>query len=234
MPCALHIFAFDGQFLEELFTGPGTCINDFNIFFRPETAEGDKLSGQVLYSYRLAHIEHENLPTFSHGGRLQNKLAGFRYGHKVPLHVGMRHGHGPAFRYLFLKNRHDRTFRVEDVAEPHRDEVCFTGPAEVLNIHLCDSFGGPHDTGRIDGFVGADHDEVHGDVPVCGICEDLRTDHIVLDRFARIKLHQRDMLVSGSVNDNLRLILFKNLIHSVFVGDIADKRFNIDPRKPFA
>src|SRR5262249_37693856 len=45
---------------------------------------------------------------------------------------------------------------------------------------------------------------------------------VVLDRFGRVGFHQRNVLVSGRVEDHVRAVSGQDLPHARFVGHVAD------------
>ena len=59
---------------------------------------------------------------------------------------------------------------------------------------------------------------------VGGIGDGLRAQDVVLDGLAGVEFHQRDVLVGGGVDDDLRSVLLEDRLHAHPVGDVADQR----------
>ncbi|MBA7678965.1 hypothetical protein ES703_87245 [subsurface metagenome] len=66
---------------------------------------------------------------------------------------------------------------------------------------------------------------------ICSISNDLCACNIIFDSFSGVELHQRYVLVSGCVNNDLRFILFEDFVHADFVGNVTNERFYADCRK---
>ena len=145
----------------------------------------------------------------------------------------MCNGYGAAFGYLLFEDRYDWAIGAEHVSEADSYKVRFAGSVEVLNIHFRNSLWRAHYAGWIDGFIGAYHYKVCSAETVCGVSDDLGADDIVPDCLAGVKLHQRYVLMSGGVNDDLRFVVFKNFVHTGTVGNVANNRFYGDGGKLF-
>ena len=81
---------------------------------------------------------------------------------------------------------------------------------EVLlpfGLGLDDQFGEPlrraHHVGRVHRFVGRDQDEAVDAELVGRLGHQPRAAHVVLDRLARVLLHERHVLVSRRMEDDL-------------------------------
>ena len=59
-------------------------------------------------------------------------------------------------------------------------------------------------------FVGAHHYKISSTKSICGISNDFCAHNVIFDRFSRVELHQRHMLMSSGVDKNLGFVLFEN------------------------
>ena len=73
-----------------------------------------------------------------------------------------------------------------------------------LDDQLGDRLRRAHHAGRIHRLVGGDQDEALDAVLASACGEDPGADDVVLDRLARVRLHQRHVLVRGGVEDEVR------------------------------
>ena len=90
-------------------------------------------------------------------------------------------------------------------------------PVEGLNNHLAHALRRAHDIGWVDGLVSAHQHKALAAVHHGGITGLVCTENVVLDGLAGTSLHQRHMLVSCRMIHDIRLILFKELIHAAAV-----------------
>src|SRR5580704_15769020 len=102
MTCRDSILFQPAQFLIELFAGPDAGKLDANIDVRLQSTEQNQVTGEILNSYRLAHIEHKDFPSLPHRSSLQNEARCFRYRHEKPANFRMRNRHRPTRRNLPL------------------------------------------------------------------------------------------------------------------------------------
>ena len=141
---------------------------------------------------------------------------------KKRRHAGIGDGDRPAAANLLLEDGHHGAFRSEDVAEADGSESRRGDLGEGVDVSLGQVLGGAHDARGVDRLVGGDEDEI-ADAEFRGqVGQALRAADVVLDRLADIGLHQRDVLVGGGVEDDLRLVFLEELPHSRLVGDAGD------------
>src|SRR6266850_3359588 len=149
------------EFFEQLFARAESSELDLNILIGRKTGDFDQLPRQVHDLDRLAHVQGEDLTAESQGSALQHEPDGFRNGHEIAHDIRMSDFDRPTGGNLLVENRHDTARRTQHIAEPHRHETgCFrVSFVERLHAHFRQSFGCPHDVGRIDGLIARDEDE---------------------------------------------------------------------------
>src|SRR3569833_117704 len=106
------------HFFVMLFARPGAGELDPDVFVRPQSRKQDQIARQIDDPDRIAHIENEYLAAASHGGSLQDKLAGFGDRHEEALHFGVRHRDRSAREDLLFESRHHADDAYEHVTEP--------------------------------------------------------------------------------------------------------------------
>ena len=116
----------------------------------------------------------------------------------------MRYRDRTAAGNLFAEYRHDAARRVEHVAESHRDEPAIRCGGAGLHVLFGQPFTCSHHAGGIHGLVGGNHHERASAVFVGQIDEIARGQDDVFHRFAAMRLHERDVLVSRRVKDDFR------------------------------
>jgi len=89
---------------------------------------------------------------------------------------------------------------------------------------LGNALGCAHDTGGIDGLVGGDEDELFGAVTDCGLCERKGSDGVVLDGRKWMKLHERDVLEGGGMEDDVRTMMLEGFFKRGYVTDAGEDR----------
>src|ERR1039457_7100771 len=222
-----------GEFLVEFLPGADTGENNFDVLFWPEAREQDEIAGQIQNPDRLAHVQNEDLATLAHGGSLNDELGGLRDRHEVPAHLWMRDGDGLARGDLLFEKGKHASVAAQDVAETDGD-ILRAAVLEGVDQQLGDALGNAHDAGRADRLVGRDHDEV-GDPVLRGGDGDIPgPDHVVLDGFEHVGLHQGDVLVGRGVVEDRRTIFFENLGQTLQVADIADLGIELEAGKALA
>ena len=105
--------------------------------------------------------------------------------------------------------------------------------AQALHIHLCQTFGSSHDVGRVDGFIGRDHDELIYVVLDCHISYVTRTINIRMDGFAGVLFHQGHMLVGGGMEHDMGTETLVDAFDTVDHADVSHDRGKLDIRELF-
>ncbi len=126
----------------------------------------------------------------------------------------MGNGNGSACLDLAAEQRNHGAVRAQHVAEACGDKLglaALTGM--ILHDHLTTALGRAHDVGGIDRLIGGDHDKSLYPVFFSKIDHVERAEDIVLNRFGRRNLHQRNMFMRRRVEHDLRLILGKDAVH---------------------
>ena len=76
----------------------------------------------INYSDGLAHIQQEHIAAFSQSAGLDHELSRFWDRHEIASYIAVGQRNRPAFSYLLLKARHNRTTRTENIAKSdHRE-----------------------------------------------------------------------------------------------------------------
>ena len=233
-----HFGFVDQQFLKQFLARAQSGVFDLDILVGRQSGEFDHTTCHVGDLDRFTHIEDEHLVAFAHERSFKHQSAGFRDGHEVTDDVGMRDSERAAFRQLFAETRDDRAVAAQHIAEACGDEACLSsdrtflnGETEALDIHLGEAFGGAHDVGGVDGFVGRDLDELLHLIFDRGVGDDVGAIDIGMDRFAGILLHERHMFVGSGMEDDLRAVSPEDIVHTVHHPDVADDGEDLNLRE---
>ncbi|MPN18169.1 hypothetical protein SDC9_165527 [bioreactor metagenome] len=97
---------------------------------------------------------------------------------------------------------------------------------QTLHDLLGHAFGRAHDAGRINCFVGRDHDKSFYTFFAGKAGSSPAAVNIVADSFFWLCFHQRYMLVSSGMKNNLRFITVENTGHTFCVADAGNNRHN--------
>ena len=84
-----------------------------------------------------------------------------------------------------------------------------------MDYNLCCSFGGAHDTDRVNCFVCGDQQEALGLVAVSCFCYVLGAEDVILDGFFPIAFHEWYVLVGGGVENYCGFVCSKDLVDMV-------------------
>ena len=126
---------------------------------------------------------------------------------------------------LLAEQWHHRAIRAQHIAETRGNELGVALAA--LRVNLSDTFGGTHHIGRVDGFVGRNHDEFlhaifHGQVG-----HELGAKHVDKHGFVSVLLHERHMLVGCSMEHHLRMVSLKDHSHANWVFHVGDNESHL-------
>ena len=100
--------------------------------------------------------------------------------------------------------------------------------AQALHIHFRQTLGRSHDIGRVDGFIGRDHDELVYVVLDCHIGYVTRTVDIRMDGFAGVLFHQWHMLVGGGMEDQLGMETLIDAFDTMDHANVSHDRGKLD------
>ena len=212
------------QLLEELLPRTDACVRYLDVIPRLEAGEAYQVFGEVGDFHRFAHVEDEDGAVVLHASCLQNELRGFGDGHEVARHVGVGDGDGAAPADLLFEGGDDASPAAEDIAEADGDEGAPLSCAgrRRADDHLGDALGGAHDGGGVDGLVGGDVDEDFDGVFKRQLSEVRRAEDVVEYCLLGVLLHQRDVLVRGGVEDDLRMEAFEDAGQPLAVAHVGD------------
>ena len=140
----------------------------------------------------------------------------------------MRHRNRATLGNLFAEARQYRAIGTQHITKTsgHKFGLTFY-PAilhrltQTLHINFGHTLGSTHDIGRIHRLVGGNHNHLFHIVFQREIGQVFATAHIHTNSFARIFFHQRNMLISSGMENNLRTILFENCIQTIFVQHVT-------------
>ena len=171
-------------------------------------------------------------PPRRQGGGLQDELHRLRDAHEEAGHPGVRDRHRAAGLDLADEGRDDAAARAQHVAEADGAEVR-AGAAGAQHELLPDGLGRAHHAARAHGLVGRDEDEALGAGHLRGVDEVLRAPDVGLHRLARVVLQQRDVLVRGGVEHDLRAVHGEHAVHQAALADVAEDLHGVAvPRSP--
>ena len=99
---------------------------------------------------------------------------------------------------------------------------------EGLDDHLAESLAGAHDVGGVHGLVGGDQDKTLTAVDHGSVGRLIGADGVVLDGLTGTVFHEGDVLMGGSVVDDLGMVLFKDLEDTAAVADGTDQGHEVE------
>lgn len=208
----------------------GEPIGTFIVRTRTEAME----PGRAFYAFAEHDAigfacEDEDLAAFTHSAGFENKLTCLRNEHEVADNVRMGDSNGPALLNLLFKKRNNGTIATQDIAETSGDKLGFAlyltindSLIKALAINLTDALGATHDVGGVNGLIGGDHHELLGAVLNRQVGNDASTCDIVADGLNGVVLHHGHVLIGGRMEDILRTMFSKKLLHVVFIGNGSD------------
>jgi hypothetical protein len=189
----------------QLLAGADADELDRDVALRLPAREPDHVVREVHDLHRLAHVEHEDVAALADRPGLDDELYGLRDGHEVALHVRVRDRDRPAPGDLAPEERDDAARGAEHVAEADGDEARAVRPARRggLDQPLAEGLRLAEHVLRSHRLVGGDeHEALHaalgGDLG-----DDPRANDVVSHRLERVRLHERDVLVGGRVEDDI-------------------------------
>ena len=106
--------------------------------------------------------------------------------------------------------------------------VLFYGEAEGLNVDLGEALGATHDVGGVDGLVGRDHDHLLNTVLDTLVGDIAGASDIDEDGLAGVLLHQGDVLIGCSMEDNSGTVLAEGEIETGKDTHIADDGHEVE------
>ncbi|CDB57126.1 putative uncharacterized protein [Bacteroides ovatus CAG:22] len=99
--------------------------------------------------------------------------------------------------------------------------------SQTLYIDFCQTFGASHYISRIYSFIRRHHNHLFSTILHSHVSHLTRTGHIDKHSLTRIFLHQRNMFISGSVKNNLRMIRFEDHTNTFLHTHITNHRNKI-------
>ena len=134
----------------------------------------------------------------------------------------MRHSDGSALGDLLLEDGNNRAIRPQHVSETHGREHRRRRLRVMLHDHLAHALGRAHNGCGVDRLVGRDEYEAV-DVELVRQADRVeRAEHVVLYRFARTHLHERHVLVCGSMEHRMRTVAPEHVAQPVDVAHASD------------
>src|SRR5208283_3321942 len=172
------------------------------------------------------HVQNKDFATLCQSAGTENELHGFSSRHEIADYVRVSDCYWATLRDLLVKKRDHASSAAQDISEADASQADTMAVHEGLHEHFPDAFGSAHDVRRIHRFVGRDEDKALHTSPTRDLKNILSAAHVVEDCFAWMKFHQRDMLVSRGVNDNLRTKSIKDCAQTPGIADVTNKGFN--------
>ena len=144
-------------------------------------------------------------------------MASLTYCHEVTDNSLICDGDRATGCNLLLKERNDTTSGAQDIAKSCGGTFDLSSGAISLHDHLTHSFGGTHYIGRVNCFVCRDHHESGYSILFTEFDDIEASIYIVLYSLNAVMFHQWNMLMSGSIDYNIRLISFEDTRESFLV-----------------
>ena len=136
----------------------------------------------------------------------------------------MRDRDRPAGANLLLKHGYDAADGAENVSEADGDEPRGRELRECVNVAFGELLRHAHHAGRVDRLIRGNEHEALKLKLVRQIGDELSSQRIVLDGFARVGFHHRHVLVRSRMEQDLGSELLEKKAHPRFVGHVADER----------
>lgn len=231
------LFVVAGQLFVEFFTGADAGEFDGDVEVGAQATAEDHLAGEVEDADGLAHVKDEDFASEADGAGEHDELGGFGDSHEEALHVGVGDGDWAAGVDLLLEDGDDGAGGGEDVAEADGEESgrvpgVGIGGVEGLGVEFGAAFGGAHDGGGVDGFVGGDEDEGVAVGAGGGVGDGFGAENVVFDGFAGVGFHHGDVFVGGAVEDDVGVVLIEEGIDAGWVADVGQEWADVsaDPK----
>ena len=182
-----------------------------------------RLFAEIEDVHRFAHLEGEDLAAVREGAGLQHQLDRLLDAHEVARHGGIGHRHRSPGGDLAEEGGHHGAATPQHVPEADDAEdrpLPREGADDVLGHPLRPA----HHARRTNGFVGRDEDEPLGVHAGGGLHHVRGAEDVGVERFLRMVLEDRDVLVGGGVEDHLRPVLAEHLEHPLAIADVGQDR----------
>ena len=143
----------------------------------------------------------------------------------------MGNGHRAARANLSQERRDDAAAASEHVAKANRDKIAVMLRRRVLHELFGDSLRRAHHAGGANRLVGGDEHEMLDIRLDRGVDDVPRAGDVVRHRLENVVFHQRNVLVSGRVEDCVRPMLLKDVEDSVAIADVGDHGHDVHIRE---
>ncbi len=154
-------------------------------------------------------------------------MGGLRNGHEIADNALVGNGDRAAFLDLAAEEGHHRPIGTQHVAKADGRELGCLAVA-ALDHHLAQALGRPHHVGGVDRLVGGNQHKAPGAVFLGCYGGVIGAEHIVVDGFRAVVLHQRHMLVRGGVEDHLGPKALEHLMDAVVVTHRGDDGLHVE------
>ena len=141
----------------------------------------------------------------------------------------MGDGNRATFGYLFPEERNHGTVRAQNISETGSNELSHAldltldyGLVQALAIDFANTLAASHHIGRVHRLVSGNHHELLHTILDGEVRNHTGAPDIVLDGLGRVILHHRDVLVSRSVENEVRLRLGKKGFHLAGIRDAGN------------
>ena len=222
--CRPDLLAVGPELLVQLLARADADERDRDVRLRILAREADHVDGQVEDLHRLAHVEHVDLAAAADRAGLHDERHRLRDGHEVARHLRMSHRHRTALLDLAAEDRDHAAGGVEDVAEANGDEA--RGDVLAVAVGLDDPLAQclrlSEEVLRVRGLVRRDEHEPLRPVLDRDVRHDSRCERVVADCLERVGLQQGDVLVSGGMEDDARLVALEDLTHLGAVAAVSE------------
>jgi len=213
---------FIPKLFRQFFTRANASVGDLDIAMWLEAGESNEIFGKIENADRLTHVEDKGFATILHGGSLKDKINRFGDGHEEAIHVGMRNGDGATVGDLVFEFGNNTATAAKDIAKTDNSEGLAGLMSGIKYDHFGKTLGCSINRRRANSFISRDEDEAFDIMSDRNLREVVRAEDIIRDGFNNVDLHERDMFMCGSMENNLRLVLLEYLCKAFLISNIGN------------
>ena len=187
----------------------------------------DHILSQVINLHRFSHIKYKQLTVLCHCSTLQYQLGCLRNCHEITDDSLISNSDRSAVCNLSSEQRNNRTCTSQYVSKSGCTALHFSMGTCTLHDHLAHTLSCTHYVCRIYRLISRNHHKTFCPIFFTQFHQISRSKYIVIDCFHAVILHQRHMLMSSRIDDDLRMMFFKHFFQCFLVSDRADLNLQI-------